>query len=56
MHGCVGCVGMYIVLTHGDVGAGGVGTGVGGCVTHYLCVKCRELSMKVVWQAGMAMV
>ena len=25
-------------------------------VTHYLCVKCRELSMKVVWQAGMAMV
>ena len=25
-------------------------------VTHYLCVKCRELSMKVVWRAGMAMV
>ena len=26
------------------------------CVTHYLCVKCGELSMKVVWRAGMAMV
>ena len=25
-------------------------------VTHYLCVKCGELSMKVVWQAEMAMV
>ena len=25
-------------------------------VTHYLCVKCGELSMKVVWRAGMAMV
>ena len=25
-------------------------------VTHYLCVKCGELSMKVVWWAGMAMV
>ena len=25
-------------------------------VTHYLCVKCRELSMKVVWRAEMAMV
>ena len=25
-------------------------------VTHYLCVKWRELSMKVVWRAGMAMV
>ena len=25
-------------------------------VTHYLCVKCGELSMKVIWQAGIAMV
>ena len=25
-------------------------------VTHYLCVKCGELLMKVVWRAGMAMV
>ena len=25
-------------------------------VTHYLCVKCRELSMKVIWRAEMAMV
>ena len=25
-------------------------------VMHYLCVKCRELLMKVVWRAGMAMV
>ena len=29
---------------------------VTACVTHYLCVKCGELSMKVVWRAGMAMV
>ena len=28
--GCVGCVGACIMLTHGDVGAGGVGTGIGG--------------------------
>ena len=27
-----------------------------GVVTHYLCVKCGELSMKVVWQAVMSMV
>ena len=26
------------------------------CVTHYLCVKCGELLMKVIWRAGMAMV
>jgi hypothetical protein len=25
-------------------------------VTHYLCVKCGELLMKVVWQAKMIMV
>ena len=28
----------------------------GKAVMHYLCVKCGELSMKVVWRAGMAMV
>ena len=27
--GCVGCVGTHIALTCGDVGAGGVGTGIG---------------------------
>ena len=33
-------------------------TGAGGntAVTHYLCVKCGELLMKVIWRAGMAMV
>ena len=25
-------------------------------VTHYLCVKCGELLMKVIWQAEMMMV
>ena len=31
-------------------------SGAGVLVAHYLCVKCGELSMKVVWRAGMAMV